>query len=117
MLFMVLNVTNQEVVQAFAHAKWLVGQFTGIWFISWAMRRRAHANIVLTTLEQGVRWGVVLLCLAFQLLQGRQFLFVRLISLLLGLYFLVWPNVSHHLVRFVFRKPEKTDSSEGDQPS
>lgn len=90
----------------FAHAKWLVGDFAGIWFISWAVRRRAEANIKLTALEHGVRWGVVLLCLPLALLHGPQFLFVRLAAEVIGVWFLVWPNVSHHLVRIVLRKPE-----------
>jgi len=110
MFHTLLSMTNQGLVEVMAHAKWLAGRVAGIWLTSWAIRRRLGVNTKLTTQEHVTRWCVVLLCLVIMLLQGPQFLIARIAAGLIGLWFLVWPNVSHHVVRFIFRRGENATS-------
>jgi hypothetical protein len=68
-----------------------------VWFIGWAIRRRYDLDCKLTTVEQVVRWLIIVLCFVFALLQGQDFRYVRIASGILAMILIAWPSLIHRL--------------------
>lgn len=68
-----------------------------IWFVAWGVRSWLHADLELSRTEKKIRWLVVGVGAASGLIPGAGFTYVRLVFGLVGVAFLAWPNLAHHL--------------------
>jgi uncharacterized membrane protein YcfT len=75
----------------------LSGGAASAWFVAWVIRRRGEFDVRLTKLEQFVRWMVVAVCVPLTLLPGARLAILRLLAGLVGIAFVAWPNLAHHL--------------------
>ncbi len=80
---------------AVSQAGYFLERSAGIWFSSWAIRRRWGRNYRLSNVAEAVRWTVVLV--AYLLAAALPLPVARLISGFVGLAFLCWPNFAYHL--------------------
>jgi hypothetical protein len=74
-----------------------------IWFVVWAIRRQGELDYELDETMKLIRWVVASLCLGFTIFRPEVLRSPRLrISVgLIGLAFLVWPNLACHLTNLL----------------
>jgi hypothetical protein len=74
-----------------------------IWFAFWAIRRKYDLDYPLDIRTQVVRWSLVSISFALTLPDGAEYKVLRVLAGIALLAFLVWPNLTYHLVRLVRR--------------
>jgi hypothetical protein len=79
-----------------SHVGFLVEKSLGIWFVFWAIRKKADWDYKLSGNAKAVRWTVVGVGYVLAAwLPGPAA--VRLVPGLTGICFLCWPNLAYHL--------------------
>jgi hypothetical protein len=68
----------------------------GIWFVSWAIRRKGEFDYKLDRTARLTRWSIVAISFAV-VTRFPSLSLPRALSLTVGLAFLVWPNFAYHL--------------------
>jgi hypothetical protein len=86
---------------AFSQAGYLLESSAGIWFSSWAIRRRAGWDYRLSGVAEATRWAIVLVGYLLGVLLPTPA--ARLTSG--GLAFLCWPNFAYHLTNLLAEWP------------
>jgi hypothetical protein len=81
-----------------------------IWLVAWMIRRGNDIDVRLNRLEQYIRWLVVTVAFVCVLPSGSSFEAIRVGGGVIGIAFLVWPNLGHHTVE-LFRKKESRDNN------
>jgi hypothetical protein len=89
--------------ESLLYIRQLAATAISVWFVAWALRRRYELDIQLKRSEQIARWIVVAGCLAMTLLPGPQFAAVRVVAGIIGISFLAWPNLGHHVMKLFGR--------------
>ena len=80
-----------------------VAAILNIWFVCWAIRRQGELDYDLDRIARAVRWVIVIICLGLvfglpQLLNPPS---LRVCVAIIGIAFLVWPNLAYHTTRFL----------------
>jgi hypothetical protein len=91
-----------------------------IWFVCWAIRHRGELDYDLDPTARAVRWLVVAVCfgLVLRLPQLLNPPSLRVCVGIVGIAFLVWPNLAYHTTRFLrliklLRTPSSSEPSHG----
>jgi hypothetical protein len=97
------------------YASQLAEEAASVWFVSWALRRRYDLDYKLGGTEQILRWVVIGLAFGFTMLRGPGSALVRVIAGILGIAFLAWPNLAHHMMGLaeylhLAKRKESTDA-------
>jgi hypothetical protein len=79
----------------------------GMWFAAWAFRKRYELDYKLNGQMQLLRWVVVCVGFALTFISGASAKWLRLGGGFTALFFLCWPNLAYHAVRFVHRRGEQ----------
>jgi len=69
-----------------------------VWFVSWALRRKYELDYKLTVTEQLTRWAIVAAAFGLTFLPDSNLATVRIVAGILGIGFVAWPNLAHHLI-------------------
>jgi hypothetical protein len=90
--------------QTIDHVIWTFEKSLGIWLSAWAIRYKAQWDYKLSPTARALRWAVVLT--AYWLaVSATGPGFARVISFLIGLGFLCWPNFAYHLSKLFVEWP------------
>jgi hypothetical protein len=93
----------------------LAGGAVSIWFFFWPFRRKYELDYKLDRIAQTVRWSIVLAGFGVALLPGPQIKDIRIITGIIFVAFLAWPNLAYHLTQF-FRRSHEGMSEGSGQP-
>ncbi len=95
---------NMEFRTLISHVSFLVEKSIGIWFVFWAIRRKADVDYKLSGTAKTVRWTVV--GAGYVLGAGLPGPAVtRVVPGLTGICFLCWPNLAYHLSNLFVQWP------------
>ena len=95
---------NMEFRTLISHVSFLVEKSIGIWFVFWAIRRKAGVDYRLSGTAKAVRWTVV--GAGYVLGAGLPGPAVaRVVPGLTGICFLCWPNLAYHLSNLFVQWP------------
>lgn len=95
---------DMEIQTLLSHLSFLVEKSVGIWFVFWAIRRRADWDYKLSGTAKAVRWTVV--GIGYVLGAGLSGPAVaRTAAGLTGICFLCWPNLAYHLTSLFIEWP------------
>jgi hypothetical protein len=92
-----------DLQEAVSQAGYLLERSAGIWFASWALRYRAGWDYKLSGVAEATRWTIVLVGYLLAVLLPVPT--ARVISVLVGLAFLCWPNFAYHLTNLYVEWP------------
>jgi uncharacterized membrane protein YedE/YeeE len=93
-----------EIRMLVSHVNFLVQKSLGIWFVFWAIRRKADWDYKLSGTAKAVRWTVV--GVGYVLAAGLPGpALVRLVPGLTGICFLCWPNLAYRLTSLFVEWP------------
>jgi hypothetical protein len=78
-----------------------VAAIISVWIAFWAIRHKGELDYKLDTAGKFIRWLSVGICLGFVFLAPELLNppYVRVSVFVLGMAFLVWPNLAYHLTR------------------
>ena len=95
---------SMEIQTLVSHVSFLVEKSLGIWFVFWAIRRKADWDYKLSGTAKAIRWTVV--GTGYVLGAGLPGPAVaRLAPGLTGICFLCWPNLAYHLTSLFVERP------------
>ena len=86
--------------ETFQYASQLAESAVSVWFVSWALRLRYELDLELNRSEHIVRWTVIAVSFGLAMLRGPGvgLAVLRIAAGLIGLAFLAWPNLAHHVM-------------------
>lgn len=90
----------------------LIAESICVWLAFWAIRRKYELDYKLDRSMQALRWLVVVGAILLARYAAETSELLRVLSALVFLSFLAWPNLAYHLVR-VSRELLATSSKSG----
>lgn len=93
-----------------AYASRLVQTAVCLWLVCWGVRRKYELDYKLDSRTQKTRWAIISVCFLCAMLQGDEFKWLRILSGIIGLGFVAWPNLAYHLVSLVSRSQDGTET-------
>jgi hypothetical protein len=86
-----------DILNPFPQVSYALEKSLGLWLSVWAIRFSAGIDYKLSARGKAIRWVVVVICFALTSVPGANVGWFRVLSYLVGLAFLCWPNLAYHL--------------------